>query len=177
MEADPDCRVRKEHTLSYPEPIYRGEGGETTAWHRPFDADPDIVYPNGNTAHYLVTGGQSDGLLGMYQWNMGPEPSGPSPHFHRSFSESFFVLSGSVLIFDGNEWIETRPGSYVYAPPGALHGFRNESGEQASMLILFAPGAPRETYFEGLLKLGEMTTEEQVEFIQYHDQWEAPNGS
>jgi hypothetical protein len=27
---------------------------------------------------------------------------------------------------------------------GGLHGFRNESGEQASMLILFPPGAARE---------------------------------
>jgi mannose-6-phosphate isomerase-like protein (cupin superfamily) len=164
-------------TVSYPEPLYHGKGGEKTAWHRPFDAKPDIVYPNGTTAHYLVTGGQSNGLLGMYQWNMGPEPSGPSPHFHRSFSESFYILSGSVLIFDGDDWIETRPGAYVYAPPGAVHAFRNESGEAASMLILFAPGAPREAYFEGLLNLAEMTTEAQAEFIESHDQWEALNES
>jgi quercetin dioxygenase-like cupin family protein len=136
--------------LSYPEHLYTGEEGERTAWHRPFDAAPDIVYPNGNTAHYLVTGGQSDGLVGMYQWNMGPEPTGPSPHFHRSFSESFYVLLGSVRIFNGTEWIDTKPGDYVYAPPGGIHGFRNESGEPASILILFAPGGPRESYFEGL---------------------------
>jgi mannose-6-phosphate isomerase-like protein (cupin superfamily) len=159
----------KEETLSYPEPIYHGEGGEKTAWHRAFDSEPDIVYPNGNTAHYLVTGGQSSGLLGMYQWNMGPEPSGPGPHFHRSYSESFYVLSGSVRIFDGNDWIETRSGDYVYAPPGALHGFRNESGEPASMLILFAPGAPREAYFEGLIGLAELSADEQTAFMDYHD--------
>jgi mannose-6-phosphate isomerase-like protein (cupin superfamily) len=155
--------------LSYPEPIYHGEGGEKTAWHRPFDAEPDIVYPNGNTAHYLVTGTKSSGLLGMYQWNMGPEPSGPGPHFHRSYSESFYVISGSIRIFDGTEWIDTRPGDYVYAPPGALHGFRNESGEPASILILFAPGAPREAYFEGLLNLAELSADEQASFMDYHD--------
>jgi mannose-6-phosphate isomerase-like protein (cupin superfamily) len=155
--------------MSYPEHLYIGEGGESSTWHRPFDAAPDIVYPNGNTAHYLVTGDRSDGLLGMYQWNMGPEPSGPSPHFHRSFSESFYVLTGSVRIFNGNDWVDTQPGDYVYAPPGGLHGFRNESGEPASILILFAPGAPREAYFEGLLTVSDLTADERADFMAYHD--------
>ena len=35
-------------------------------------------------------------------------------------------------------------------PIGGVHGFRNESGEPASMLLLFTPGAPREDYFETL---------------------------
>ena len=40
-------------------------------------------------------------------------------------------------------------------PIGGVHGFRNESGEPATMLLHFAPGAPREGYFEGLPGLGE----------------------
>ncbi len=100
---------------------------------------------------------------------MGPEPSGPSPHFHRSFAESFYVLSGEVRIFDGERWVDARTGDYVHAPPGAIHGFRNESGLDASMLILFAPGAPREPYFEGLTKLSEMGTVQQADFMDYHD--------
>ena len=155
--------------MTYPESLYTADAGEASTWHRPFDAAPDIVYPNGNTAHYLVTGDRSDGLLGMYRWNMGPEPSGPGPHFHRSFSESFFVLTGSVRIFDGDKWIDAVPGDYVYAPPGGLHGFRNESGEPASMLLLFAPGAPREAYFEGLLTVSELTPDDEAEFMRYHD--------
>ena len=54
-----------------------------------------------------------------------------------------------------------------------MHGFRNESGEAASMLILFAPGAPREAYFEGLVELGSMdvtpSAEEMAEFYHKHD--------
>ena len=38
----------------------------------------------------------------------------------------------------------------VKLPIGGVHGFRNESGEPASMLLLFTPGAPREDYFETL---------------------------
>jgi hypothetical protein len=35
-----------------------------------------------------------------------------------------------------------------------VHAFRNESGEPALMLILFAPGALREAYFESLAEIG-----------------------
>ncbi len=73
---------------------------------------------------------------------------GPDPHFHRSISESFYVLSGTISLFDGSSWVDGTPGDFLYVPQGGVHGFRNESGEPASMLILFTPGAPREDYFE-----------------------------
>ena len=54
-----------------------------------------------------------------------------------------------------------------------MHGFRNTSGEPASLLILFAPGAPREAYFRGLVEMAEgrwkPTHEELVAFLEEHD--------
>ncbi len=47
-----------------------------------------------------------------------------------------------------------RPNDFLYVPPGGIHGFRNEADEPASILMLFAPGAPREYYFEGLRRAG-----------------------
>ena len=64
-------------------------------------------------------------------------------------------------------------GDFVFVPEGGLHGFRNESGEPASLLILFAPGAPREAYFEGLVELAEgrwtPSHDELQEFLEKHD--------
>jgi hypothetical protein len=41
------------------------------------------------------------------------------------------------------------------------------------MLLLFAPGAPREAYFEGLAEMAttgrEMSEEEEMEFFLRHD--------
>jgi mannose-6-phosphate isomerase-like protein (cupin superfamily) len=121
-----------------------------SATYRPANQTPELNYPNGNTGHYLATGASTDGLFGLYRWVMGPEPSGPGPHFHRSLAESFYVLTGTVRIYDGTRWIDSEPGDFVHVPMGGIHGFRNESGEPASLLIHFAPGAPREGYFEGL---------------------------
>ena len=65
-------------------------------------------------------------------------------------SEAFFVLSGTIELYDGTDWVDGGPNDFLYVPPGGIHGFRNEADEPASILMLFAPGAPREHYFEGL---------------------------
>ena len=158
--------------MSYPDPTYLGEGGEASATFRPADHAPELTYASGNTAHYLATGASTGGLFGLYRWEMGPEPSGPGPHFHRSITESFYILSGTVRIYDGNRWLETRPGDFVHVPIGGIHAFRNESGEPASMLLHFAPGAPREGYFEGLAEFGrsgQPGPEELADFYLRHD--------
>lgn len=155
--------------MSYPEPRYFGAAGEKSAWYRPSGHDPELVYANGNRVHYLARGSATGGLFGLYRWEMGPEPSGPGPHFHRTMTESFYVLSGTVRIYDGERWIDTEPGDFVHVPAGGIHGFRNESGEPASMLLHFSPGAPREGYFEGLREVANMSDEERAEFYQRHD--------
>ena len=78
--------------MSYPEPVYLGDSGETSATLRPATADADIVMANGVRVSYLTTAAQSAGEFGLYRWDFGDQVGGPAPHFHRSISESFFVL-------------------------------------------------------------------------------------
>jgi quercetin dioxygenase-like cupin family protein len=158
--------------VSYPEPKYVGEPGLVNATLRPAGHQPEISYPSGAATHYLATGASTGGLFGLYRWEMAAARSGPDPHFHRTISESFYVLSGTIRLYNGREWIDGRPGDYLYVPEGGLHGFRNESGEPASMLILFAPGAPREEYFETTARFAAglaMSDEEKAEFYLRHD--------
>ena len=155
--------------MSYPEPQYHGDGGEVAARRREVGHEPDYTYRNGTRVHYLATGDSTDGLFGLYRWEMGSERSGPEPHFHRTIAESFYVLSGVVRIYDGTSWVECGPGDFVHVPIGGIHGFRNESGEPASMLIHFAPGAPREAYFEGIPDVAGMSPEEKDAFYLRHD--------
>jgi mannose-6-phosphate isomerase-like protein (cupin superfamily) len=157
--------------MSYPPPRYLGRDGEVTARFRGADREPELRYANGNVVHYLETGASTNGLFGVYRWEMGPEPSGPDPHFHRTMTESFYVLSGSIRIFDGRKWIDTEPGDWVHVPEGGVHAFRNESGAAASMLLHFSPGGPREAYFEGLPHVSEMTPDEREAFYIEHDNY------
>ena len=158
--------------MSYPEPRYHGEAGELTARLRRAGTPRDVRYASGGTVDYLATGASTDGLFGLYRWNMTAESGGPAPHFHRTIAESFFVLEGTVAIFDGREWAECRVGDFVHVPPGGIHGFRNDSGAPASMLLHFAPGAPREGYFEAFAEWAEKGRpgdDEVAEFYRLHD--------
>jgi mannose-6-phosphate isomerase-like protein (cupin superfamily) len=158
--------------LRYPPPSYTGAAGEASARMRRATEPPELSSASGNATHYLATGATTGGQFGLYRWEMGPTPSGPSPHFHRSISESFYVLSGAVRLYDGTAWVDAGPGDFLHVPEGGVHGFRNESGEPASMLILFAPGAPREDYFETLADAARrtaMTDEDWTAFYLRHD--------
>ena len=94
---------------------------------------------------------------------------GGLPHFHRAMSEAFFVLSGTVRLYDGTDWVDGGPNDFLYVPPGGIHGFRNEADDRASLLMLFAPGAPREHYFEGLAQLGDLTDDERRQWFIAND--------
>ncbi len=155
--------------MSYPEPRYLGDTGEISATHRAAGHEPDLSYASGTRVHYLATGASTNGQFGLYRWEMDGRPSGPDPHFHRSISESFFILAGSVRVYDGTRWIDTAPGDFVHVPEGGVHAFRNESGTPATMLLHFAPGAPREGYFEGLVGLAGLSAAEKAEFFLRHD--------
>lgn len=155
--------------MSYPDPRYFGENGEVSATFRAADTAPDFVSRGGVAYHYLSTNASTGGEYGLYRVDMGPESGGPATHFHRSMSEAFFILSGTMRLFDGRRWVDATSGDHLYVPVGGLHAFRNESGEPASMLMLFAPGAPREGYFEGVTELAGLSEDERAEFFLRHD--------
>jgi quercetin dioxygenase-like cupin family protein len=148
--------------------------GEISATYRPAATEPELSGPKVNTK-FLATGTLTGGDFGLFQWDMGPAAGGPAAHYHRTFSESFYVLDGEVRLFDGANWVTAVKGDYLYVPPNGIHAFRNESDEFASMLILFAPGAPRERYFTELVEIRtsgrQLSDEEFTEFLAGHDQY------
>ena len=88
--------------MSYPEPRFLGGTGEISATARAAVAAPELILPTTNV-HYLATGATTGGDFGLYRWEMAGPPSGPAPHFHRSITESFYALSGTVGLYDGSD--------------------------------------------------------------------------
>lgn len=129
--------------------MYEKETGEVTAVVRRPDA-VETLETKRSVARFVATGAVTNGEFGLYEWNMKPGSGGSSPHFHRKFSESFYILSGTVEIYDGTEWVTTKPGDFVYVPAGGIHAFRNNTDEPASMMVIFSPGESREEYFREL---------------------------
>ena len=147
----------------------------TTATYRPADLSPTLQV-GATTARLVATGSLTDGRYGLFRWEMTARSGGASPHVHRTFSEAFYILEGAVMVHDGDAWTEAHAGDFLYVPPNGVHGFRNDSGEPASMLILFAPGAPREAYFSELAERiasgRAFSAEDKAAFMARHDQFE-----
>lgn len=155
--------------MSYPPALYLGDRGEPTATYQRAGYAPEVQRATGTNVCYLATGASRAGQFGLYRWEMGAGPGGPDPHFHRTISESFNILEGSVAIFDGDSRIDTEPGDWIHVPAGGIHGFKNTSGVPAKMLLHFCPGAPREEYFERVPDIRDAAEEERAAFFLKHD--------
>jgi quercetin dioxygenase-like cupin family protein len=152
----------------YPPRRYLKDEPEVSATLRKADTPPDYE-SFGVFYHYLASQNKTGGDYGLYRVDAGPAAGGPGPHFHRAMSEAFFLLSGTIKLYNGRDWVDGTQGDFLYVPPGGIHGFRNEADEPASILMLFAPGAPREAYFEGFGQLADMTDEERREWFIRND--------
>jgi quercetin dioxygenase-like cupin family protein len=129
----------------------------------------------GVVVHLIARGQHTDERFGLFRWDMPANAGGPAPHFHKTFSESFYILSGQVDIWDGKDWAKAKEGDFFLVPDGSIHAFKNDSDKPASMLIIFAPGPPREKYFEemaAITKSGKkLSPEEWTQFYARHDQY------
>jgi mannose-6-phosphate isomerase-like protein (cupin superfamily) len=156
---------------------YTKDVGEVSARYRPGGEVPSVTYPSGTHVVFTAPGSATNGQYGLFEWNMTGTRGGADPHFHKTFSESFYVTDGTVRLFNGETWIDAVKGDFLYVPQGGIHAFSNESGVPARMLILFAPGPPREEYFSELAEIRsagrKLTDEEWIELWARHDQYPA----
>jgi uncharacterized cupin superfamily protein len=77
----------------------------------------------------------------------------PAPHSHDRFEETIYGLAGvSSWTIDG-ETIEIGPGEAACVPRGAIHGFENRGGSDATFLAIATPGVFGPAYFR---EIGEV---------------------
>ena len=68
-----------------------------------------------------------------------PQFEGVDPHTHGDHVDAFYVLEGAVQFRVGDEPRVAGPGTFVAAPPGAVHGFRHAGPDPIRFLNLHAP--------------------------------------
>jgi mannose-6-phosphate isomerase-like protein (cupin superfamily) len=69
----------------------------------------------------------------------GPDFEGVGPHAHADHVDSFYVLEGEAEFLMGDDRVVGGPGTYVAAPVGVVHGFRNLGPGDLRMLNVHAP--------------------------------------
>ncbi len=138
-------------------------------------ADNPLI-SNGATSslRMVAPGSRTAGRFGLVEYRCAPHSPGAGPHYHQTFSESFYVLSGELTVFHAGKWEPFRPGDFALVHEGGAHGFRNDGDEWATFLILFAPGIAREKFFLEMAEIRrsgrKLTSEELTAFYARHDQ-------
>ena len=61
------------------------------------------------------------------------------PHTHADHVDSFYVLEGEAEFTIGDDVVRAGPGTYVAAPIGTVHGFRNAGDGELLLLNIHAP--------------------------------------
>lgn len=137
-------------------------------------SDQDRSGPGALGPLLVAPSSATDGEFGMFEIEIAAGSPPVVPHYHTGFTESFYVLDGTVGIRLGDEEIVAGPGDFAFVPRNGLHGFRNAGEDAARLLVIFTPGIPREEYFRELAELyrgATQPTREQIDAVALrHDQ-------
>ncbi len=116
----------------------------------PITVDPtggEILSIVGDNYRVLVSGRQTNGAFATIDMLIPPQ-SGPGPHSHAGFYESFYVVEGEVEVHSEAGSYKATRGSYVVIPEGGVvHYFKNVSDKLAHLLCTVVP-AGLEEFFE-----------------------------
>ena len=116
----------------------------------------------------VAPGSETAGRFGLVEYRLAPRSPGAAPHYHQTFSESFYVLSGRLTVYADGAWRPYSAGDFALVHEHGVHGFRNDGDEPADFLILFAPGIAE---MAELRRSGRTPTpEEMTAFYARHDQ-------
>lgn len=99
-----------------------------------------------------VTGAETAGAWALLEYRVPPHFVGFPLHWHKRYSESFYILSGTVTLQMEERICHAPPGSFVMVMPGMVHRFANQEEVPAMFLSLIAPSG-LEKFWEELATL------------------------
>jgi quercetin dioxygenase-like cupin family protein len=70
---------------------------------------------------------ETDASYGMIEVTSPPKVPGPPPHYHKSESEFFFIVTGALDVVSNGTQQRCQAGCFVELPPGTVHTFVNNT--------------------------------------------------
>ena len=114
---------------------------------------PDLIDFGTLQLKFLQSKETTGGSVDLFEMTLQPNARMPIPHYHESWDETIYGLSGvSTWRVDGKE-IDVGPGETVFIKRGVVHGFTNRSNGPAACLCPLSPGALGPQYFKDMAAL------------------------
>jgi quercetin dioxygenase-like cupin family protein len=107
-----------------------------------------ILAMAGSNYRIILTGKETAGKMAIIEMLVPPN-SGPIPHEHTSFQESFYVLDGEVEVKTKTRTYVAKTGAIVTIPMGGpVHAFKNKSAANTRLLCIVTPAGLEEFFLE-----------------------------
>lgn len=94
-----------------------------------------------------VAADQGSGSIAVMEGTAEPG-FGPPSHIHHGSEELFYVLQGEMDFQLGDQRVSAAAGTLVMVPRGTVHAPLVVGGEQARVLVMFAPAGPDGLFYE-----------------------------
>ena len=101
--------------------------------------DGQAVWVLGGLYTWKALGAQTGGEYSLCEVQ-GPPGFAAPLHLHDGEDEAFYVASGEVTLFLGDEEVHLQQGGFGFAPSPIPHTFRLDTAD-ARLLLLLTPGA------------------------------------
>ncbi len=98
--------------------------------------------------NFIATGAETNGKYFLSKTVIPAGDSGPPLHSHSKEDESFFLTSGKLKFAINGKEIELKPGEFLNIEKGEKHTWKNDSNEDAELIITFAPAGIENMFVE-----------------------------
>ncbi|HEX2097332.1 MAG TPA: cupin domain-containing protein [Solirubrobacterales bacterium] len=109
--------------------------------------------PDGSVYAVLSSAADNDGAFVEFEFVLPPGCVSPPPHIHAELTEEYEVLEGNFDVMVDGSWTTLAPGQSASVSPGALHTFRNRSGETVRVRNVHRPPGRFEDYIEQICRV------------------------
>ena len=117
-------------------------------------SDRRSLWVMGAVLDIVIDGDQTGGAYAVAEDRSSPG-FGPPPHVHAHEDEGFYVIEGEYVFGSEDGEVRAGPGTFVHAPKGRVHWWRNVGEGRGRHLEIFVP-AGLERMFE---EIGEPVTD------------------
>jgi len=113
----------------------------------------ETIRIGGVEVRFLQSKEDTGGSLDAFEMAVQPNARMPVPHYHESWDEIAYGLTGVTTWRVGGQDILVKPGDSVFIKRGAVHGFRNDTQEATTCLCILTPGVIGPNYFREMAAL------------------------
>lgn len=107
----------------------------------------EIIQAGAITIKFLLTKGDTNGALTMFEATVPPGAGVGVAHYHSGWEETIYGIEGTTTMTVAGKRNDVKAGDALVIPRGVVHALKNESAQPARSLAVITPGVLGPEFF------------------------------